>query len=474
LKKQSYCFFCFFSTRHIKYFCLILICQLFFTGCGEKIVPKYNVLLITIDTLRADHLGYQGYQRNTSPFIDSMAKKSCVFLDVTVQSPKTTPSIASMITSKYVECTGVKTNWGILPGRFLTIAEVMKKHGLATVAYTSNANLIAKNGIARGFDEFTFFPGVAARLTGKVIKRLAKGFDKKFFLWLHYIDPHGPYTPPAPYNTMFVNDEFYNPLLKVNLDYTPMKGRNKNYVLGSVPLYQQDAFKGNPKKNELAFYISQYDGEIRYLDEEIKKLINYMNEKGLLENTIIVFTSDHGEGLGEHNYYFEHGWFAYQDQVSVPLFIYIPNEKKCMKIREPVELLDLAPTLVELLKILVPEDFQGKSLLRYLNGKKRKTGFIYSQTPKEYPDLYKTLRLGKWKYIIDRDGKEEFYNLARDPGETVNLADSSDGTNKCFLLLKKSIKTGPWVSTKTIKGKTVKKKELDEEKKKNLESLGYL
>jgi arylsulfatase A-like enzyme len=474
LKKQSCCYIGFFSTRYLKYSCLLIICLLIFTVCGKKIVPKYNVLLITIDTLRADHLGYHGYQRNTSPFIDSMAKKSCVFLDVTVQSPKTTPSIASMITSKYVDCIGVKTNWGILPGRFLTIPEVMKKHELATVAYTTNANLTAKNGIAQGFDEFTFFPGAAAQVTEKTIKRLARGFDKKFFLWLHYIDPHGPYTPPAPYNTMFVNDEFYNPSLKVNLDYTPMKGLNKNYVLGAVPFYQQEAFKGNPKRNELAFYISQYDGEIRYLDEEIKKLVNYMDEKGLLENTIVVFTADHGEGLGEHNYFFEHGWFAYQDQISVPLFIYIPNAKKCMKIREPVELLDLAPTLLELLKIPVPEDFQGKSLLPYFKGKKRKTGFIYSQTPKEYPEIYRMLRLGKWKYIIAQDGKEEFYNLAQNPGEIVNLANNINGTHKCFLLLKKSIKKGPWASIKTIKGKRVKKKELDEETKKNLESLGYL
>lgn len=474
MRKKPGCFFVLFSTRRLTYFGLVIFCLFLLTGCRGKIVPKYNVLLITIDALRADHLGYHGYQRNTSPFIDSMAKKSFVFLDVTVQSPKTTPSIASMITSKYVDCTGVKTNWGILPGKFLTIAEVVKKHGLTTVAYTTNTNLIAKNGIARGFDEFTFFPGVAAQVTGKAIKRLEKGFDKKFFLWLHYLDPHGPYTPPAPYNTMFVNDEFYNPLLKVNLDYTPMKGLNKNYVLGAVPLYQQGALKGNPKKNELDFYISQYDGEIRYLDEEIKKLINFMKVKGLLENTIIVFTSDHGEGLGEHNYYFEHGWFAYQDQVSVPLFIYIPNTKKSMKIPEPVELLDLAPSLVELLEIPVPKDFQGKSLLPVLKGKKRKTGFIYSQTPKEYPEFYKTLRLGKWKYIIDRDGKEEFYNLARDPAEVVNLADSSIGANKCFLLLKKRIKKGPWNARKVFKGKTIKKKELDEETRKNFESLGYL
>jgi arylsulfatase A-like enzyme len=156
------------------------------------------------------------------------------------------------------------------------------------------------------------------------------------------------------------------------------------------------------------------------------------------------------------------------------LFIYTPGIKKSLKIREPVELLDLAPTLVDLLKIPVPKDFQGKSLLPYLKGKKRKTGFIYSQTAIVYPNVYKTLRLGKWKYIIDQDGKEEFYNLAQDPKEAVNLANSDSGANNYFLLLKKNINKGPWVPTKGIIRKRVNKRKLDIKIKKNLESLGYL
>lgn len=457
-----------------KYLFFFVFSFLLFFCCSKKEkVNDYNVLFISIDTLRADHTSYHGYQRKTTPFIDDMAEKSYTFFDASVQSSKTLPSIASMMTSMYPGSINITSNGHVLSHKFLTMAEVMKKHRFYTIAYTTNGVLISKKGIAQGFDEFYFYPDNASQLTERAINRLKKGFElnKKLFMWLHYIDPHGPYTPPAPYNEVFIRDNFYDPSFKVNLEYTPLKGYNKNYILGAVPIYQQQVFKGDTRKNELDFYISQYDGEIRYIDEEIKRLINYLNKSKLLKKTIVIFTSDHGEALGEHNYYFEHGWFVYQDQIHVPLFIYIPDTEKGKKIREPIELIDLAPTIFEMLKIPIPKSFQGSSLLPLIVGKSRDKSFIYSKTPKGYPNIYKTLRFGEWKYIIDNNSKEEFYNLATDLRETINIADNK---NKYFFLLKERIQIVSAIFENIYKKEKLKKKIIDQKVRKNLEALGYL
>jgi arylsulfatase A-like enzyme len=303
----------------------------------------------------------------------------------------------------------------VVPDEALMLAEVLKRNGFYTYAYSTNAMLVEEKGMAQGFDEFFFGPALGEWVTTITVNRFEKGeIPQPFFAWLHYIDPHGPYDPPRRFGQLFVDDRFYDAKGTVQLG-------EKNHVLGEVPGYQQELGE-NAREQELDFYVARYDGEVRYLDAQISRLFLYLEENNLLNNTIVVFTADHGESLGDHNYYFEHGLFVYQHQIHVPLFIRLPGQQVGSRIEQPVQLLDLAPTLLELTGIPVPGSYQGRSLVPALAGRRLEDSPVYSQTP-ENLGRYKCVRMGWWKYIVDERGNEELYNLEDDPGETINLID---------------------------------------------------
>jgi arylsulfatase A-like enzyme len=386
------------------------------------IVPA-NLLFISVDTLRADHLGFHGYQRDTSPFLDRFARESIVFRDASVQVPKTTPSMASMMTSLYPEQAGVMANLHVLRRSRRTLAEELQERGFHTVAHTTNLLLNDRRGIDQGFEEFTSTsPTSAEELTDWAIARLDAGFAGRFFMWIHYTDPHGPYDPPPPNHLAFVDDEHYDPKRKVVLEYERIPGFDPNLILGAVPIYQQEHLKDHERRTERDFYIAQYDGEIRYLDQHLGRLFAHLERTELLASTMVVFTADHGEGLGEHEYYFEHGWFVYQDQLHVPWLIRLPGQAP-QSIETPVQLLDLAPTLVDFLGLPRTGHFRGKSLVPLVESRGMRPAPIYAVTPAEYPgQSYRGLRVGRIKYIVDHDAREELYDLVTDPRETSNLA----------------------------------------------------
>jgi len=430
-----------------------------------------NILLITVDALRADHLVHHGYPRETSPFLAAFSKRSVAFLDVSAQIPKTLPSMASMMTSRYADHIGVLANFHILSRDFPTLAEILRRHEFHTVAYTANANLIDDRGISRGFEEFSYQPMLAEKLTDRAIQWFDAHSHEKFFLWLHYNDPHGPYRPPKPFQDLFLDDPLYHPERRVSLNYEPMERYNKNFVLGAVPRYQQKHYQDHERKEETDFYISLYDGEIRSVDSQIQRLIEHLQEKILLDSTLVVFTSDHGEGLGEHNYYFEHGWFVYEHQIHVPLLMHFPGQLEGQIIHAPAGLLDLAPTLLDLLEIAVPRDFQGRSLMPLIRGERARTPPVYAVTPNVYPNRYRSLKAGGWKYIIDEAGREELYDLNSDPLETRNQVTGHPAKADFFRNL---IGSAPWGGGVEGKPRALPPGTLDESVIKDLKSLGYL
>lgn len=332
------------------------------SGAAVVAAARPNLLLVTIDTLRADHLGMYGYARETSPFLDSLAARSVVFDDVTAQSSWTKSSMASMFTSTYPELNGVRGADHLLPLDIVTLAEVLEREGYFTVGIQTNPWLLPRSRISRGFAEYQWLQPAppAARVNERAVEVLNRRPDAPFFLYLHYMDVHHPYMPPASY-----------------------------LRFGSRP---EDA----------------YDGEIRYLDDQLAGLHQTLAEKGLLENTLIVVTSDHGEEFGDHGGRF-HGGTLYHEQLNVPLMLNWQSRLPAgLRVAGPMQNLDIAPTILELLGAALPPGFQGISRKRQLlsgEAPANDEAAVFAQTGLNdvAPDSdLISVSVGRWKFIKDR------------------------------------------------------------------------
>lgn len=410
----------------------------------ESAVPL-NVLLITVDTLRADHLSCYGYSRPTSPCIDRLAAQGTLFERCIVQWPKTGPSMASMLSSTYGSTSGVmrETLKVKVPLHYELLPEIVQRSGWNTLGVVSNISLSEKFQYDQGFDRYFVHPGASSRgdaVTDRAIELLEKREPQKnFFLWAHYLDPHAPYIPPKRHIEPFLSDAKWQagaaPPLRIDPRVAdPGAPAPEMNDLGMVPAYAHfpARYPWVKEKDQLRNYVAAYDGDIRYVDEQIGKLLDWMNERQLLTNTVIAFTADHGEGLGGHDYYFEHGRFPYDDCAHVPLIVVHPDWQP-RRVAAPVALMDLAPTLLDLLGLKNGWQFEGQSLRAWLAAgapaEAAAPVFTESGYTKEY-DV--AVRRGKWKLIkigsqktaaLLTGKKYELYDVEADPGETKNLVD---------------------------------------------------
>jgi arylsulfatase A-like enzyme len=432
-------------------------------------LPAGNILLITVDTLRADHLSSYGYGRPTSPEIDRLAAQGVRFDQASSQWPKTTPSFASMFTASYSKDNRIVRKVGIpLPCRYETVAEALKRQGYGTYAVVSNGAVGSDFYFDQGFDTFVQtwklpHGGSAAEIGGtadpnraEAVTRLAAGVAdridrrKPFFLWVHYIDPHWPYSPPPPYRDRFQSDRFFDRSVRIPVS----KGKARQEMMG---IGEGQVVDGH---DDLAFYVARYDAEIAYTDAQIGKLLAALRAKGLMGKTLTVLTADHGESLGEHHYFFDHGRFAFQTCLRVPLVVSYPGVLAAGVDRDPVELLDLAPTLLEAAGARLPGGRwkQGRSLGRRLRGEAAAggpvspaaadtavagdkddpvpphAGLAFSEAGYELDDHWmKIVRDRRFKLIYAQmlpdqrwtggDGvRFVLFDLERDPGETRNVA----------------------------------------------------
>jgi len=382
-----------------------------------------NILFIVVDTLRADHLGTYGYYRNTSPNLDEFAKENILFTNFFTVVPKTGPSMTTFFTGKYVHNHGVTANVKINPDDFL-LAEILPD-SYRKRAVVANGVLSIEKGFSSGFHNYTIKGLNAEAMTNNAIEWLEKT-DQQFFLWLHYLDPHGPFTPPPRLKNLFINDSHYDPTKKVRLDYTKeeLTGENPNYVLGAVPEYQRLG-----DIDEVDYYISQYDAEIYFTDEQIGRLLDYLKTKNLTDNTIIIITADHGESLGEHNYYFEHGMFVNEGNIHIPLIIHHPKIQEPLIIDSLAQNTDILPTILTQTGIKKELNIDGKDLTPLFqknNQNKTIRKHIYSRTPAKYYTFYETIRTKTGKLIRSGDDTYSYYDLINDPLETKDIFNETD------------------------------------------------
>jgi len=434
---------------------------------------RCNFILITIDTLRADHLSCYGYKRFTTPNIDKLAKNGVLFKYAYTQIPLTVPSHASIMTSLYPEIHGIKDNDCFLEHSFVTLAEILKKNNYNTAAIVSAFCLRKEWGLNQGFDlylDVSEYQEIASRVT-RLAKKHIKKLENPFFIWLHYFDPHAPYTPPVRYQKLYKKI--------TRLEVRKLEERRDKIVSEG----------GEPAREDLRKLMALYDGEIRFVDNEIGKIFHLIEKLGLRENTFIFVTGDHGEGF-EHNYFFDHGDRLYEELLRVPLIILGPENKipKGKIINNSVRLIDLMPTSLELLKIKCKSnDFQGVSLLPMIKKNISLDLKVYSELVfREFFSQAKSdmisLRDGEWKLIVCTDrnkrteaNSSELYNIIKDPAETINLIEIEKYTST---KLHNSISDWEEIMRKNaFKAKKVILEKSDEVKKEILEkmrALGYI
>ena len=438
--------------------------------------PAERVFLISIDTLRADHLGSYGYVRNTSPNIDALAESSWFFESAYVPVPRTGPSVAALLTGMFPQNID---EWSI-PDAHDTLAEAFTGQGWRTVAAVDNANLSKAAGYAQGFDAYheTWEDSDHEIDRTHLITRTAveqlKGFaqtHESFFMWLHYVNPHLPYTPPSGFDNAYMNDAHFDGSL--HLPRTPG-------VIGGI---RPDVYIDG--EHRLAYYVAQYDGEVLFADEEIGKVIDVVRSEPALSDTVIVLTADHGEGLGEQNVYFEHGPHVLESHVHVPLLVHLPSEaSRPRRVMRPVSTIDVAPTILELAGLRLPAfsgnravyPLAGESLILTLEGElpnHRQNIFFASL------DFW-GVRSAEWKMILktrEDDGPGEthqLFNVRNDQAESHNLY---DGEAEQAVHLLRRIEARRQIQSNFQIGSTDpvnRYKRLNQEALKNLRTLGYL
>ncbi len=447
----------------------LLCLTLAMVGCsGDDSAPRPNVVLITMDTTRADHLSVYGYRFPTTPFLEEFAAEGARFNQVYAPAPATAPSHATLFTSLSPLTHRVLKNAVTLGEQHETLAELLSEAGYQTAAVLSSFVLNAKFGLGQGFQmydddlgrgqpnmdwhdwEGQEVEGAFARRGNVTTDRAVAWLeterdpDQPFFLFVHYFDPHDPYTPPRKYRGRFMDQ----------------------------------SIESSRERAE----ISNYDGEIAFTDDEMRRLCAALDGLGLTEDTIVIITGDHGEGLWQRGYQY-HGAHIYEEAVRVPLLMRWPGRIAAGSVFEtPVTIADVVPTLGDFLGLpLEAGVVQGRSLVGCLGTGEpldRELPVFLYRIPYEPQEEFgvwvegekHAIRYQSWKYLVgDDEGTTELYDLSADPGEVRNVI-----AEKPEMAARLARALDDWRQAVTLPDSLTVRPELSEEDVRKLRSLGYV
>jgi arylsulfatase A-like enzyme len=365
-----------------------------------------NVILYLIDALRADHLGTYGYARPTSPVIDALAARGVTFERAYAQDSRTLGSVPALLTGLYVPAHGVANFGQKIRPEVTTLAEAMRDAGYATASFVTNRNAGRLPGLDRGFETFhdvvdaEHAPSARRTLPEKELFGWLDRAQRPFFAYVHTAEPHQPYDPPPPYDTLF------------DPDYRgPTTGK-----------YEGPGGYGSARDPaDIAHVAALYDGEIRFADDGVARLLRGLEHRGLLDDTVLILTADHGEELFERGDW-HHGHSLFEELIRVPLIFAGPGIPVGPRIALPVQLIDVAPTILDLAHARVLPSLEGESLVPLLEGKEiaRLAGRPAYSTSTQIEGQMAVIQ-GRWKLITSPGGNLQLYDLARDPGERNNL-----------------------------------------------------
>jgi len=422
--------------------------------------PGPNVILIVIDTLRADHLGCYGYPVATSPEVDRFAEDAVLFETTIAQAPSTEPSHASIFTSLLPSHHGAYFSTKTpLHDDHITMAELLSQRGYVTKSFNDGAQVQAKWGFDQGFDEYTTLPGPPTEYTFRrtvdhAVDWLESHRDERFFLFLHTYEPHHPYTPEP---------RFYDAIGHENRSALP-DGISKQLL---EALNRRFHSLNSADRDHV---IAAYDAEVRSMDLAFATLVAELERLELYDGALIVFTSDHGEELGERDRMGWHSHALFDEQLLVPLIVRLPGgAQHGRRVSTQVRLIDILPTVLEVLGIPSLEVFEGRTLMPLALGQPGVHRPAVSQRDVRSPRGPTSLRTGKWKwYERTQLRRQLLFDLEQDPGEHSDLARQQPQRMRSLMQqLEELLASRP-------DGRYRGEIEIDDELRQRLEELGYL
>jgi choline-sulfatase len=414
---------------------LVIVISACSTPSGPPQEPV-NLVILSIDTLRPDHLGLYGYPHPTSPNLDRFARRSVIFEQAITTHVATAPAHGTILTGLWPGGHGIQRNGMTLDPDVPTLAEILGEEGRATGAFVSSWTLQRHTGLDRGFeiyDDGIGPPRQGARRKGSATTAAAVKWlrtqiaaDRDFFLFVHLFEPHWPYDPPASYALRF------------------LRGQYELTTVSKPPHLDRRLSVNRLSLAEQQEYVARYDGEIVVADRLADRLLEALEDLGVADSTVVVVLSDHGETLFEREWTMDHGARPYDEQARVPLLFQLPGDLYGgHRVTDQVSLLDVVPTALDLFDLEPHESLPGRSLLPLARGEftdeKPSPAFITSRPePKRVPHikaplmsrrLVRSIRLPGIKlieYPMSRDRwYPELFNLIEDPGEQDNLAEET-------------------------------------------------
>ncbi len=441
---------------------------------------RSNILLIGIETLRADHVGCLGYDHDTTPTLDRLAREGIVCARTMSTSGWTLPSVMSVMTSLYPNVHRVQTYGDKLSGEITTLAEIVKAAGYTTFGVVSNPTIDGRYGFSDGFDLYDDFTvsldfdmdmfhnhdaiigdphlSNSSELVTKVaVKWLEAGPAEPFLLFVFYFDPHYDYIPPAPFDTMF------DPNYEGHVDGRGMK---------KEPRHSQ-----RPPDRDLQHLLALYDGEIRYTDSNVGKLLQAVARSGVLKNTLVVLFGDHGDEFYEHGKT-THSRTLYDEIVHVPLIFWWPDRLPTGRHVDAItSLVDIMPTILDYLDLPYKGPVQGISLRPLIERKAREwRSTVWAELNMEN-HLQAVLGESHRLFRDMRNNTWELYHLPSDPGERTNLYDQPSAEDVRLAL------TAEWerwtrlnreLADHLARGSEAEKTQLTEQQLQKLKALGYV
>lgn len=424
-----------------------------------------NVILISVDTLRADHLSVYGYRRPTTPHLEEFARDAVVFENAYHTGGGTLPSHLSILTSLYPTTHGVTTENALpLDEGWTTLGEALGDAGYATAAFVDGGWVRAKFGFARGFDVFDDDAGGFSRILPKAENWLRQHGDEKFFLFLHTYDAHSkqrrPYNCPGEYPLRYVRD--------LDVDFDGCKdGRCANELFKWVNAEVREGRLNASEyfsPEEVDYISSLYDGCINYVDDQLHGFFQLLQEQGLYDRSLIIVTSDHGEEFLERGR-FIHDQGGFEEMAHIPMLLKLPSSPvQGVRVPHLAATVDLMPTALQVVGVPQPGQVQGVSLL---------PAIVEDRPVRREVHIYTVLRTERWKYFRHR---KKLYDLDADPGEQNNLyANYPEGVQSLDARLGTLLEADHEMRAAYLEGRLPPPGvELSEEERKNLKALGYL
>lgn len=415
-------------------------------GCERNPIPggtvqRQNVILISLDTVRADRMPFQGYGRATMPNLSTLAAESSVFLNAYANSNTTLPSHVTMFTGVLPSTHRIMhpiydgrrddAKTSELAAEFATLPELMRREGMRTVRFASSRDffLDASIGLGRGFDEFHPY-GMESDWTTEQITRWFDEWDGKtrFFAFIHSKRPHAPYTLPPAYRNLF-GPKYRGPVvddperLRETMESERFNAVFQGTLPGIWPESDLFAMLARPTHSEDTRRLSDlYDGALKLTDDLLGKVIASLRKRGLLRHTLLIVTADHGEEFREHGRLLHDS--LHREVLRVPMMFRLPGRERLAPTSQPVQLADLVPTILELLGRTVPTNMEGQSFASYLLGRVPQPArhdeiFAFKRAWRQIGAA--SILTPEWKYIESSDGRRELYDVAKDPAEKSNV-----------------------------------------------------